>query len=210
MQNKYVITLSRELGSGGNRVAKELSERFGIPYYDKDIINKTAENFGMSKEVLQKSDEKKTNSFLYSLATAQLSGIANPAFMLNDIILDDRSFMFTSETIKRLADEPCIIVGRCADYVLRDRKIIKVFVCAEMEDRVKNVCADLDLSEKNAIKLIQKTDKRRASYYNSYTDREWGKANNYHITVNTSMLGIEGSVDVLQKFIETYNKNKLK
>ena len=143
---------------------------------------------------------------MYSLATARLAGISSPSFPINDILLDDRSFMFTSETIKKLAVEPCIIVGRCADHVLENRKIIKVFVCAEIEDRVRRISESLDLSEKNALKLIQKTDKRRAAYYNSYTDRQWGKASNYHITINTSILGIDKSVDVLQKFIETYNE----
>ncbi len=202
---KHVITLSRELGSGGNLVAQELSKRLDIPYYDKDIIAKTSQEFGLSEDRIKRSDEKKTNSFLYSLATAQLSGLVNPAFPINDIIFDDRSFMFTSETIKRLADEPCIIVGRCADFILENRDIIKVFVCAEIEDRVKRIAESLDLSEKNALKLIQKTDKRRAAYYNSFTDRTWGKASNYHITINTSVLGIDGSVDILQKFVENYN-----
>ncbi len=202
---KHVITLSRELGSGGNLVAQELSKRLDIPYYDKDIISKTSQEFGLSEDRLKRNDEKKTNSFLYSLATAQLSGMVNPAFPLNDIIFDDRSFMFTSETIKRLAESPCIIVGRCADFILENRDIIKVFVCAEIEDRVKRIAESLDLSEKNALKLIQKTDKRRASYYNSFTDRTWGRASNYHITINTSVLGIDGSVDILQKFVENYN-----
>lgn len=192
----HIVTLSRELGSGGNLVAQELSKRLGIPYYDKEIINKTAEEFGLPKDQLQKSDEKKTNSFLYSLATARLAGISSPSFPINDILLDDRSFMFTSETIKKLAVEPCIIVGHCADHVLENRKIIKVFVCAEIKDRVRRISESLDLSEKNALKLIQKTDKRRAAYYNSYTDRQWGKASNYHITINTSILGIDKSVDV--------------
>ncbi len=204
--NNHVITLSRELGSGGNLVAEELSKRLGIPYYDKDIINKTSQEFGIPQDRLQKSDEKRTNSFLYSLATAQIAGVALPALSLNDIIIDDRSFLFSSETIKRLADKPCIIVGRCGDYILQDQKIIKIFVCAEIEDRIKRIASSLNLSEKNALKLIQKTDKRRSSYYNTYTDRTWGKASNYHITINTSALGIEGSVDVLQKFIESYNE----
>lgn len=202
---KHVITLSRELGSGGNLIARELSKRLDIPFYDKDIINKTAQEFGLPKDRLLKSDERRTNSFLYSLATAQLAA-GGAAFPLNDIIVDDQSFMFTSETIKRLAQEPCIIVGRCGDYVLQDRDIIKIFVCAELDDRIKRISESLELSEKNALKLIQKTDKRRASYYNSYTDNVWGKANNYHITINTSVLGIDGSADVLQKFIETYNE----
>lgn len=207
---KHVITISRELGSGGNQVAQELSKRLGIPYYDKEIINKTAQEFGVPHEQLQKNDEKKTNSFLFSLATAQISGATAAVYPFNDIILDDRTFMYTSETIKRLAEEPCIIVGRCADYVLQNRDIVKVFICADEADRVARISESLGISEKNAQKLIQKTDKRRASYYNSYTDREWGRASNYHITVNTSMLGIDGSVDVLQKFIETYNKNHIK
>ena len=131
----HIVTLSRELGSGGNLVAQELSKRLGIPYNDKEIINKTAEEFGLPKDQLQKSDEKKTNSFLYSLATARLAGISSPSFPISDILLDDRSYMFRSETIKKLAVEPCIIVGRCADHVLENRKIIKVFVCARMGRR---------------------------------------------------------------------------
>ncbi len=203
---KHVITVSRELGSGGNKVARELSKRLNIPYYDRDILNKTAQDFGISRDRLERYDEKKSNSFLYSLATARLDTMAIPSFQLNDIVLDDRAFMFTSETIKKLADSPCIIVGRCADYVLRERNIVKVFICADIDDRVKNVSESLEMSEKNALKLIQKTDKRRASYYNSFTDGDWGKSSNYHISVNTSILGIGGSVDVLQRFIELYNE----
>ncbi len=205
---QHVITISRELGSGGNLIAKELSKRLEIPYYDKEIINETSQEFGLPKEQLLKNDEKRTNSFLYSLATAQIAGVNNPTFQFNDIILDDRSFMFTSETIKRLATSPCIIVGRCADFILQNRHIIKVFVCADMDDKVKRISELLGLSEKNALKLIQKTDKRRAAYYNSYTDRTWGAAANYHITINTSVLGIEGSADVLQKFIESYGEKQ--
>ena len=159
---KHVITVSRELGSGGNKVARELSKRLNIPYYDRDILNKTAQDFGISRDRLERYDEKKSNSFLYSLATARLDTMAIPSFQLNDIVLDDRAFMFTSETIKKLADSPCIIVGRCADYVLRERNIVKVFICADIDDRVKNVSESLEMSEKNALKLIQKTDKRRA------------------------------------------------
>lgn len=203
---KHVITLSRELGSGGNQVAQELSKRLGIPYYDNEIISKTAENSGYSKDRLDKSDEKKPNSFLYSIANAHLSGAENPTIVLNDIIYDDKSFFYTSETIRRLAVDPCIIVGRCADYILRNKDIIKVFVCADENDRVKRISESMGLSEKNALKLIQKTDKRRAAYYNAYTDRSWGKANNYHITINTSILGIEGSADILEKFVLTYDE----
>ena len=177
---KHVITVSRELGSGGNKVARELSKRLNIPYYDRDILNKTAQDFGISRDRLERYDEKKSNSFLYSLATARLDTMAIPSFQLNDIVLDD--------------------------YVLRERNIVKVFICADIDDRVKNVSESLEMSEKNALKLIQKTDKRRASYYNSFTDGDWGKSSNYHISVNTSILGIDGSVDVLQRFIELYNE----
>lgn len=201
--NKHVITISRELGSGGYLVAKELSERLGIPYYDKDIINKTAQEFGLSEDVLVKRTEKKHDSFLYSLAVA-VEGQSD--FRLNDVMRDDMSFMYTSETIKHLAEKPCIIVGRCADFVLQNRDIIKIFICAEAVDRIKRISESLGISEKNAEKLIRKIDKHRAAYYNSYTDKEWGIASNYHMTINTSMLGIEKSVDILFKFIETYNE----
>ena len=208
MMKKTVITISRELGSGGNKIAEELSKRLSIPYYDKDILAQTAKEFGAQNESARKGDEKKTNSFLYSLATAQISGANVNAFALNDIIVDDSSFMLTSETIKRLAARSCIIVGRCADYVLRDMDIVKLFICADVEDRIKRVSESLKINEKNALKLIQKTDKRRAAYYNSYTDGEWGKASNYHLTINTSALGIENSVDVIEKFIRTYSEKQ--
>lgn len=204
--NKHVITISRELGSGGNLVARELSKRLDIPCYDKDIINKTAQEYDIPEDQLVKHSEKKTNSFLYSLATAQ-ADIKNQAFRFNDIIRDDMSFMLTSETIKHLAENPCIIVGRCADFVLQNREIIKIFICAEIDDRVRRISESLCISEKNALKLIHKTDKHRAAYYNSYTDKDWGNASNYDISINTSKLGIEKSVDVLLKFIETYNEN---
>lgn len=203
---KHIVTISRELGSGGNAIARELSKRLELPYYDRDIISKTAKDFGISKDKLEKYDEKKPNSFLYSIATAHFDPAFIPSFQLDDIVVDDRAFLFTSETIKKLAVEPCIIVGRCADYVLREKKIIKVFICADIDDRVKNVSENLGLSEKNALKLIQKTDKRRAAYYNSYTDQTWGKANNYHITVNTSVLGVDASVDVLERFVQKFNE----
>lgn len=206
MTNKYTITISRELGSGGNQIAQELSKKFQIPYYDKEIIEKTAREFGLSKEQLAKVDEKKTNSFLYSLATAQLAGVTNPTFQLNDIIIDDKAFLFTGETIKRLAENPCIIVGRCGDYILQNRRIIRVFVCAELDDRIERISEKMNLSPKNALKLIQKIDKKRAAYYNSFTDRTWGKASNYDITINTSCLGVEASADVLEKFIICYNE----
>lgn len=200
---KHVITISRELGSGGNVVAKELSARLDMPYYDKDIINKTAQEYGLPEEDYVKRAEKKNDSFLYSLATA----VENKSdFRLNDIIKDDMSFMYTGETIKHLAEQPCIIVGRCADFVLQNRDIIKIFICADMDDRMKRISESLGISEKNALKLINKTDKHRAAYYNSYTDKEWGKVSNYHMTINTSALGIEKSVEILSEFIQTYNE----
>ncbi len=201
--SKHVITISRELGSGGYIIAKELSARLDIPFYDKDIINRTAQEFGLPEDNFVKRVEKKNDSFLYSLATAVET---RSDFTLNDIIKDDMSFMYTGETIKHLAEQPCIIVGRCADFVLQNRDIIKVFICADMNDRVKRISESLGISEKNALKLIHKTDKHRAAYYNSYTDRQWGSAPNYHISVNTSLLGIENSVDILFKFIQTYNE----
>lgn len=199
-----IITISRQLGSGGNAIAKELSEKLEIPYYDKEIIAETASKYGVSKEQLLKSDEKRTNSFLYSLVTAQMTAPANPAIQLNDIISDDRNFLLTADTIKQLAQESCIIVGRCADYILKDRKIVSVFVCANIEDRIMRVKEKMDIPDKNALKLIQKTDKRRASYYNSYTDRVWGEATNYDICINSSALGIDKSAEVIKSFVRQF------
>lgn len=202
--NKRVITLSRQFGSGGSEIANKLSEKLGIPYYDKSIIEHAANESGIAKEHFEKADEKRTNSFLFSLVSSHYGGSAAP-LQLNDIITDDKLFIFTANSIKKFAAEPCIIVGRCADDILREYPIIKVYVYADMKDRVKRIMRLYDLNEKAATTLIRKTDKRRANYYNFYTSKTWGEADNYDISISSSKLGVDGTVEILKDFVDRCN-----
>ncbi len=203
-----VITISREFGSGGSEIAHKLSEKLGIKYVDKDILSEAASSSGIAKEHFEKADEKRSNSFLFSLVSAHYGGTATPIH-LNDIITDDKLFIHTSEAIKKFASEPCIIVGRCADDVLSDYDVIRLFICADYADRVKRISTLYDVTEKAAATLIKKTDKTRANYYNFYTSKIWGSATNYDLSINTSRLGIDKTVDAIVSFIKSFdNANK--
>ena len=202
--NKHVITLSRQFGSGGSEIGKKLSESLGLPYVDKAIIAEAASSSGISKEHFEKADEKRTNSFLFSLVSAHYGGSVAP-LQLNDIITDDKLFIHTANAIKKIAQEPCIIVGRCADDILSDRKIVRIYVYADMADRVKRISRLYELDEKAAATLIRKTDKKRANYYNFYTSKTWGVAENYDLCINSSKLGIDGTAETIKHFAENFN-----
>lgn len=197
---KSVITIGRQFGCGGRAICKRLSEELNIPFYDKELIEYAATKSGISPEVLEQYDEKATNSLLYSLSISAYSyagtGMNNPNLPLNDQL-----FISQSEVIKQLADEgPCIILGRCSDYVLRDRDdVLKVFVHCDIDNRIKNVSQRLGIPENKAKDIIKKTEKRRASYYNYYTHRKWGDLSYFDLAIN-SALGIDKVVETIKSF----------
>ncbi len=202
---KSVITLSRQFGSGGSEIGKELAKMLGIRYVDKAIIAEAAESSGISKELFEKADEKRTSSFLYSLATSSYAGYVSP-MQLDDIISEDKLFLYTSQAIKKFAaEEPCLIVGRCADDILDKNKIVRVYIYADMDDRIKRIARLYDINEKAAATLIKKADKKRAGYYNFYTGKTWGAAENYDISLSSSKLRREGTLEVLKNFIDKFN-----
>ncbi len=198
-----IITISREFGSGGHQIGKKLAEILEIPFYDKEIIEKSAKDSGICKEFFEEHDEKYTNSLLYSLVVGNYSmtadGRLNPEMPMNQKI-----FLAQFDTIKNLAREgACVIVGRCADYVLSERKdTLSVFISADMDDRKQRVAQRCDIKENKLFDFINKNDKKRANYYNFYTDRKWGTAKNYDLCINSSSLGIEGAVELIKKAIE--------
>ena len=194
-----IITVSRQFGSGGSDIAKKLASKLDIKYVDKSILVEAAAGSGIAKEHFEKADEKRTNSFLFSLVSAHYAGAGTPV-NLNDIITDDKLFIHTADAIKRLASEPCIIVGRCADDILSDRPLLRLFIYADFDERVKRISTLYDLNEKAAATLIKKTDKKRANYYNFYSGKTWGDAQNYDLCVNSSCLGIDGTVDAIASF----------
>lgn len=201
MANDTIITISRQYGSGGRFIGRKLAEALDIPFYDKELITMSAEESGMSKEIFEKADEKAANSLLYTLSMNAylLHGMAG----VPDLPLNDKVFLVQSEVIRKLAAKgPCVIVGRCADYVLPENpNCVNVYIYSDMEDRVSRATTYYNLSADRAQEQIQKTDKKRAAYYNFYTNLKWGRAENYDLSLNSAKIGVDGCVEVIRSFI---------
>ncbi|MBQ8207380.1 MAG: cytidylate kinase-like family protein [Clostridia bacterium] len=204
MSENFAITIARQYGSGGREIGEKVAELLGFKYVDRELITLAAQKSGFHADVINSIDEKATNSLLYTLAMGSNSFGAPHATYNIDVPINDKLFIIQSDLIKSLASEqPCVFVGRCADYVLADHeKRISIFLYGDMECRIKRVCETHDVNEDEAKKLIAKTDKRRMNYYNFYTGKKWGKFDNYHLSINTSMLGIEGTAKVIAEFVK--------
>jgi len=203
MTTKCIITVGRQYGSGGRYVAKLLAEKLGIPYYDKELLAEVAKDSGIGKDLLEEHDEKNTRNFLLALMSgAQPFGDSGSMYM--DMPLNHRIFLAQFDTIRRIAGEgPCVIVGRCADYVLRDEpRVLNVFIKASTEERVRRIVKYYGVDPLKAEEKIRKADKQRASYYNYYATNTWGDVNNYDLCVDTGTLGIEGAVELIAKCVE--------
>lgn len=200
---KSIITIGRQFGCGGRQICKRLSEELDIPFYDRELIEYAAAKSGVNPEVLEHYDEKATNSLLYSLSISAYS-YAGTAVNAPQLPLNDQLFISQSEVIKQLADKgPCIILGRCSDYVLKGREdVLNVFVHCDLETRISNVEKRLGLPRSKAADLIKKTEKRRASYYNYYTHQKWGDLGNFDLAIN-SALGIDKVVDTIIGFYKS-------
>ena len=209
MANK-IYTIGREFGSGGKQVGEKLAERLGIKLYDKELLQQAAKDSGFCEEIFENHDEKPTNSFLYSLVmdTYSVSGYSAAPFL--DMPLNHKVFLAQFETIKKIADqESCVIVGRCADYALAENPdCINVFIHADMDFRIRNICKKLDVTDNKARDIINKTDKQRASYYNYYTSKKWGDAKSYNLSLDAGRLGIDNCVEMILKYRELMDNMK--
>lgn len=208
MTNHTVITIGRQLGSGGKEVGLQLAEELGIKCYDKELLERAAKDSGLCQELFENNDEKPTNSFLYSLVMDTYSfGYSSAAFA--DMPINHKVFLAQFDTIKNIAKEgPCVIVGRCADYALEDNPYaVSVFIKASLDERVQRIKRIYELNDSKAADLIQKTDKRRASYYNYYSSKKWGEAKSYNLCIDSGLVGIDGAIDMILKFIELKEKN---
>ena len=205
---KTVITLGRQLGSNGKLIGKALAEKLGYKFYDKDLIARVAKESGLSENLFDEMNEKPTTSLLYSLVMGVQSS-KGLYYQYNDMLNGDSLFRLQADVIKSIANEgPCIIVGRCADYILRDNpSLIKLFLYASTEERVKTLMARDNMSEKEARSAVSKADKRRSNYYNFYTNNSWGNVNNYHLCLDTATLTQEECVDFLYSYIKEREKS---
>lgn len=201
MSDNFVITIARGYGSGGRTIGKLLSEKLNIPFYDRELIYMASEESGINLELFGKLDEKVRKGF-FDPPTRQYTGELIPPES-NDFVSDENLFNYQAKIIKELADkEPCIIVGRCADFILRDRdNVIDAFIWAPMTECVKNVMALEPLSEREAEKKIKKINKHRSEYYRYYTCREWNDYRNYELCLDSSKLGFEKSAEFIKAYV---------
>jgi len=199
---KTIITIGREFGSGGREIGQKLAEALSIDFYDKELLEHTAKDSGLCEEILKHHDEKRTASFLYSLVMEPYNaGFAGAPY--NDMPIDQKVFLAQYDTIKKLAEEGSgIFVGRCADYVLADNEnALKVFIHADNDFKVKRIMERYDLSERKAINLISRKNKQRSAYYNYYTSKKWGNAKSYDLCIDSSVFGIDGTVEIIKKSV---------
>ena len=198
---RIIINVGRQLGSGGRIIARMLAEDFNCKMYDKEILNLATKESGFSKEFFEQNDEQK--GFVRSLFHLHLPYISDTNFYHNKFS-QDSLFQFQSDAIRKAAEESsCVFVGRCADYVLRDvKEAVSIFITANLEERIKQVSKRHLCDEETAEKLINSIENERSSYYNYYTGKKWGHSISYDICVNSSILGIEGTEQLLVDYIK--------
>ena len=209
MDERTVITIGREFGSGGHEIGMKLAEKLGIKCYDKELLQVAAKESGLCEELFASQDEKPTNSFLYSLVMDTYSmGYSGSTY--NDMPINHKVFLAQFDAIKKLAaKESCVIVGRCADYALEDDPFaVSVWIKASLDERIKRIKKLYELNDSKAADLIQKTDKKRASYYNYYSSKKWGEAKSYDLCIDSGLVGIDGAIELILKFIELKEKNQ--
>lgn len=200
MKKKFVITIARGFGTGGKEIGSILAKNFGIECYENRILELASQLSGIEKSKFEEIDEKLRSYNLLEMIKKLPSTVGSNA-VLNNFISDNLLYEYQSEIIRRLAEnESCVIIGKCADYVLKDyNNVLKVYIEAPRDYTVKRIMRLKDVSETTAHQLIEKTDKYRAEYYESYTKGNyWTNPVNYDITLNSSTLGIEGCVDIIK------------
>ena len=208
---EYVITIGRQFGSGGHEVGSRLAKKLGIPFYDEELLTITAENSQFAESFLEKVDEKKPG-----FMSLGVTGVSMGDAMLGNyyqLSANDRAFVETGKTMHLLARKgPCVIVGRCADYVLRDVPVINFFISADIKDRVARKTAlekESNLSADEMEKKILAVDKNRSKYYEYYSHEKWGDSAHYNLCINTSSVGVDGAVNILENYINEFGKKNI-
>lgn len=198
-----VITIARQFGSGGRIIGRILAEKLNIPFYDKKLITLAAEESGIDPELARSVDEKATNSLLYALSMGAAAAI-DTTFQVDPVLpMNDRLFLVQHDIIKEVSEKPCVIIGRCGDYVLRDRKdCVKLFIYADLDKRVQYAISKYNVPEGKAKSIVTKTDKSRENYYNYYASEKWGDPNIYDLCINSGSLGTDGSVDLIISYLK--------
>ena len=202
---KTVVTIGRQFGSGGHEIGRLIASHYNIKCYDKELIARVSEESGLTKDLIARQDEKPVGSFLYNLVMDTYSfGYKTSGYV--DMPMSHKVFLAQFETIKRIAQEgPCVIVGRCAEYALSEMEnVLRVFVVADEPFKIANLRKrdpEIDSDEK-AVEMMKQIDKQRKTYHNFYTSARWGEAAHYDLSVNTGVLGIEGTAGLIVRVID--------
>lgn len=201
-KSNLIINIGRQVGSGGLEIGRLLANMLQIDFYDKALMKLAAKESGLDAKHFEKADEKPSNNFFYAL-THNLFGFNNETVLSSNAL-----FKFQADVIRKLAsDKSCVIVGRTSDYILRDfNNCFNIFIHAPLKKRVEFIMKQQKISERNAFHMINRIDKKRANYYNYYTNKQWGYSDSYHLCIDSSILGIEGSADFIKLFIEENKK----
>lgn len=203
MTDGIIVTVSREAYCGGDELAKMLADKAGFKFYDREIISLASQKSGIHEEHFESVEKKPTNSILYSVVMGMYS--SRGAYVkLDDVLTDDKIYKVQADIIRDMAAQGnCVFVGRCSDYILRNNeKCFNIFLRGDLDDRVKRAMNEQNASEAEAKKIVSRADKKRRSYYNYYTNREWGNINNYDIALNLSKISEKDAVEVILNYLE--------
>ena len=209
MKDKIIITIARQYGSGGREIGEKVAAKLGIKLYDKELIKEAASRGSLDEGVSEMADESAANSLLYTLAMGS-NVLGTTMHFGYKMPLNDKLFILQSEIIKECAkEESCVIIGRCGDYVLRDEEnLFRIFIYGDLDHRQARVAQrHPELKSSQVVDIINKTDKRRASYYNFYTGNKWGKYDHYDIAINSSTLGIDGAAELICASVKKLMEN---
>lgn len=202
MKTNTTITIGREFGSAGREIGRKVAEYFGIKLYDREMLARAARESGICQEIFESHDERPTNSFLYSLVMDTYSmGYSGSTY--SEMPINHKVFLAQFDAIKKIAsEEPCILVGRCADYALESNdNVVSIFIHADLDVKIRRIARIYDLTDTKAKDMIIKTDKKRSTYYNYYTNKKWSDSESYELCLNSGKLGIDGTAKVIEQYI---------
>ncbi|MCI8805559.1 MAG: cytidylate kinase-like family protein [Clostridiales bacterium] len=205
MDRKIIINISRECGSSGHSIGKKIADDLGINFYDRLAIEREAKKSGINQELFRAVDKQQTNSFLYSIAMSIYS-YGEKISAAGTVSMSDRLYLVQNDIIKNFAQNSCVIVGRCANFILRKEDCVNVFIYADLEKRIEHIMDIEGLNEDKAKDYINKIDKKRSSYYNYYTSEKWGTKAYNDMIIDSTVVGVTGCVSIIKQLIkEKYN-----
>ena len=198
-----VITITRQFGSGGREIGKKLAEAYGIPFYDNEIISRAAKDTGFAEAAFERAEDKASNSLLYSIAMG-MNVFSSQDVGFSGLSLDDRIFLAQSKVIRNVAnDGPCVIVGRCADYILKNQEnVVNLFIRATLDFRIKRAIEVEGIPKEKSAEMVMKKDKSRANYYKYHSGERWDNVLNYDFAIRSDLCGIDGTVACLKAYLD--------